>query len=143
MWLAGGMNQFNSLESFTDHSLARALDALSSPVRIAIVRALEEPRRLSEIDVDLPRTRRGAVLRGGVLARQTLKQHIDRLTRSGIVTTRKVKGRRGETTEYSLNPEAILDLSEACRDLAVLLSKPAPMRLPTPTAVEATPDVIA
>lgn len=105
--------------SFCDADLAKALDALSSPVRLAIVRALEEPRSLCEIGVSpSANVPKDGVLRGRILARQTVKLHIDRLASAGIVMSNKVPREKGLTTEYSLNPDSLVAIAEAFHRLA-------------------------
>jgi DNA-binding transcriptional ArsR family regulator len=102
-----------------DFDLAKALDALSSPVRLAIVRALEEPRSLCEIGIspsDYPA--RGSGVRGSILSRQTVKMHIDRLAEVGIVQASKVPRHKGQGTEYSLNPDSLVAISDAFQRLA-------------------------
>lgn len=105
------------LAQFSDAELANALDALSSPVRLAIARALREPRCLSEIGVG-PASKSGSTgVRGAILARQSVKEHIDRMTSAGIVVARKVPSKGRTTTEYVLNPDSLAVISQAVHDL--------------------------
>lgn len=109
--------------SWSDEELAQALDALSNPVRLAIARALKEPRCLSEIDVAPSGLVRGPRIRGTILARQTVKEHLDRLVSVGIVSARKVQRERGEFTEYVLDQASLVTIAEAFDDLARFFAK--------------------
>lgn len=121
---------------YTDDELAKALDALSNPVRLAILRALEEPRCLSQIGIS-PSGSARASGRGEILARQTVKQHLDRLAGAGIVVANKVSRKKGETTEYVLNPHALAGIAEAFQQLAQVFAKAdlvTETRIPSPLA---------
>jgi DNA-binding transcriptional ArsR family regulator len=107
---------------YSDDQLAKALDALSNPVRLSIARALTEPRCLSEIGIAPTANPRGLGVRGNILARQTVKQHLDRLADAGIIITRKAQRDHGETTEYLLNPDSLLVISEAFQELTRFLA---------------------
>src|ERR1041385_4298776 len=76
------------LGPWNDEALAEALDVLSKPVRLAIARALKEPRCLSEIAIAPSVNSRESRFRGTLLARQTVKEHLDRLVAVGIVSAR-------------------------------------------------------
>jgi DNA-binding transcriptional ArsR family regulator len=111
--------------SYNDDELAWALAALSHPVRLAIVRALEEPRCLSEIGITpAPMGGRTGVVRGEVLARQTVKQHLERLTSAGIVVAQSTPKKNGAGTEYVLNPQALAVIAQAFHELAAFFAKP-------------------
>lgn len=93
--------------------LAETLDALASPTRLALLRALRSPRILAEIEV-----RSAERAEGGALARQTIRKHLDVLLEAGLVTSRDVVRERGDTAEFVLNHQAIYALAEDVRDLA-------------------------
>lgn len=102
-----------------DGGLANALDALSSPVRLAIARALREPRCLSEIGV-APAPKAGQERsRRTLLARQSVKEHIDRMVSAGIVIATKVAVKGRTTTKYVLDPDSLAVISQALHDLTL------------------------
>lgn len=111
--------------AYTDDELAWALRALLHPVRLAIVRALEEPRCLSEIRISPSQGGgRAGIRRGEVLARQTVKQHLDLLASVGIVVANGASRKmNGTGTEYILNPHALVVISEAFQELAKFFAK--------------------
>jgi DNA-binding transcriptional ArsR family regulator len=82
-------------------------------MRLEILRQLRAPRALAEIEVHGTRT--GA---GGTLARQSVREHLDRLLDAGIVIERPAERPHGKTTEFILNHQAIFALSEEVRGLA-------------------------
>lgn len=121
-----------------DAAFAVALDALSNPVRLAIARALKEPRCLSEIVVVASDgLQPGARVRGSILARQTIKQHLNRLLLAGIVVARKASRPKGQTTEYVLNPHSLAAISSSFQQLARSSAKPLPV--PLLQMIRATP----
>jgi DNA-binding transcriptional ArsR family regulator len=97
----------------------RALAALAHPVRLEILRQLGQPRQLSDLSVRQPGS-------GRPLARQTLRQHLDRLVACGLVERRAA----GARPAYVLDPRGLFLLSESFCDLASLR---APTRAPAPT----------
>ncbi len=98
-----------------DANLSRILDALASPTRIAILRELRTPKTLSEIQVRTPD-------RTGALARQTVRQHLDRLTACDLVVGREAVRDYGATTEFVLSHRAVYGLAEEVRALARMRS---------------------
>ncbi len=54
------------------------------------------------------------------LARQSVKEHLERLVATGTVLTREAARHRGPTIEYVLNNQALFALSEDLRELARL-----------------------
>ena len=113
---------------FSDDELANALDALSNPVRLAIARALREPRCLSEIGIAPAARSRAMSVRGNILSRQTVKEHLDRLAGAGIVVARRVQPGKGRTTtEYVLNPDSLVVISEAIQELTRCFARAEPM----------------
>jgi DNA-binding transcriptional ArsR family regulator len=97
-----------------DAPLAEALGALASPTRLALVRALRAPRALREIEV-------GAADDGQKarpLARQTVREHLEKLVQVGVVSTRETRREYGETVEFVVNHQTLFALSEEMRDLA-------------------------
>ena len=99
-----------------DAALARALGALASPVRIALLRQLQTPRVLREIEVKA--TDGDASARN--ISRQAVREHLDRLMETGVVVARETEREYGTTLEYSLNHQALFALSEEFRALARL-----------------------
>jgi DNA-binding transcriptional ArsR family regulator len=102
-----------------DDTLAAALVALGSPTRLALLRAVRAPKALREIDVRIADPAApGAPPRP--LARQTVKEHLDRLLEAGLVTAREAERDYGPTVEYSLNHQELFGLAELLRELARL-----------------------
>ncbi|HEX2022902.1 MAG TPA: FHA domain-containing protein [Candidatus Thermoplasmatota archaeon] len=102
-----------------DRRLAAALDAVSNPLRLAILRQLRAPRSLTEIelradgeDPDAPSPR--------LLARQTVKAHVDRLVAAGLVDAKEGERLGRATLEYVVNHAMIFAYAEEFRDLARL-----------------------
>lgn len=97
-----------------DEQLAEALAAVASPVRLALLRTLREPRVLAEIEVPAS----GASAWGDadrLLSRQTVKTHLDRLVESGAVSVRETTRGGRATVEYVLNHQAACGLSASWR----------------------------
>lgn len=97
-------------------TLADALRALSTPARIRLLREVRTPKTVTEIVL------RGAAAKGTgrVLARQTVKEHLDRLVGMGLVVARGAERGRGSTREYVVNHQALFSLGEEVRALARL-----------------------
>jgi DNA-binding transcriptional ArsR family regulator len=96
-------------------ALAEALRSLATATRIQLLRELRVPRALSEIAL-----RPGGPGSPRVLARQTVKEHLDRLVEAGIVVTREADRAHGRVLEYIVNHRAIFSLGEDLRGLARL-----------------------
>lgn len=94
-----------------DESLATALGALSSPTRLQILRALRTPKTLAEIHVRAPEADRN-------IARQTVREHLNKLIQVGMVATREVDRAYGDTVEFIANHQTIFALSEEMRGLS-------------------------
>jgi DNA-binding transcriptional ArsR family regulator len=103
-----------------DARFADALSSLGSPVRIAILRQLRVPRTLREIEVRLAPQAEGPKGRARPLARQTIREHLDRLLQIGVVATRDTERSGRPTTEYLLNHQALFALGEEFWGLAAL-----------------------
>lgn len=97
-------------------AFADALRALATPARIRLLREVRAPKTVTEITLRQPEPEG----RGRVLARQTVKQHLDRLVEMGMVVARDAERGRGTTLEYVVNHRAIFALSEELRALARL-----------------------
>lgn len=102
-------------ESTPETGLAAALGVLSSPVRLAILRQLRSPKTLKEV-----RVRPVGSDTTRLLARQTVKEHLDKLLDIGVVLPRETEREYGATTEYVLNHQMLFALSEEFRSLAKL-----------------------
>lgn len=100
-----------------DQPLADALSGLASPTRLALLRLLRTPKALREIELLSSGSGEGA---GRPLARQTIKEHLDKLAQIGVVLTREAQREYGPTTEYFLNHQTLFALSEEFRGLAKL-----------------------
>ena len=108
-----------------------ALGALAAPARIHLLRELRTPKALTEITVRAPDDER-------VLARQTVKQHLDLLVEMGMVIAREAERSRGRTLEYVVNHQALYALGEDVRALARLRPTEDP-RGPTQAVTVAAP----
>ena len=94
-----------------------ALGALATPARILLLRAIRTPKTVTEIKLKLPGEAEG---HDRVLARQTVKQHLDRLVEVGVVHAREAERTHGRTLEYVVNHQVLYSLSEEFRSLAKL-----------------------
>lgn len=114
-------------------AFAEALRGLATPARIHLLRELRTPRTVSEITLRLPGEGPARVL-----ARQTVKEHLDRLVEIGVVATREAERSHGRALEYVVNHQALFSLGEDLRGLARLrptedpagLTQMVPLRLP-------------
>lgn len=112
-----------------DHDVARAMEVLGSPVRLALLRHLRAPKTLSEIELRAGiEDGQGSAVRP--LARQTIRDHLDRLLQIGAVVTRPAVRERGPTVEYLLNHQALFAIAEELREMARLRPASEP-RAPT------------
>lgn len=94
-----------------DDLLAHALSALASPMRLQILRSLRTPRALGEIHVRAPED-------GRIIARQTVREHLNRLIQAGMVVTREVDRSYGDAVEFVANHQTIYALAEEMRGLS-------------------------
>lgn len=96
-----------------DEVLVRSMVALANINRLGIVRALRVPRALHEIEV-----RDEGV--GQILARQTIRRHLDVLLEAGIVASRDAGREYGDTSEFIVNHQRLFAVSEEVRGLSRL-----------------------
>lgn len=120
-----------------DEALSQSLQALAHPTRLALMRQLRTPRTLREISL------RSATGDDAVrsISRQAIREHLERLLAIGVVHRRDAERAYGETTEYSLNHQALYAMAEEFRGLARLrpaaephaatVARPAPAEPPT------------
>lgn len=94
-----------------DDALASAFGALASPTRLQILRALRTPHALAEIHV------RSADA-GRAIARQTVREHLNKLIQVGMVATREVDRAYGDTVEFVANHQTLYALAEEVRGLS-------------------------
>lgn len=94
--------------------LADTLSSLANPVRLAILNLLQEPRVLKDIRVKRP----ASDGRDRVLARQTVREHLDRLAEEELVRSRQTERSYGNTREYVLDHRRLFEISETIRQLA-------------------------
>lgn len=118
-----------------DTQLAALLGALASGTRLSILRTLRQPKALAEIEVRPPEE--GGT--GRALARQTVREHLDRLIQSGLVTTREVDRDYGATVEFLVNHQAVYAMSEELRGLARLRPAVEPEAMTVVAPREETP----
>jgi hypothetical protein len=96
-----------------DETLAATFAALGSLPRLALLREIRVPRTLREIEIQ--GSRKDAER---VVARQTVREHLDRLERVGLALSRDALRAGGPTREYHLNHPMFFSLSEELRELA-------------------------
>ncbi|MEA3202172.1 MAG: Inner rane component of cytoplasmic domain [Thermoplasmata archaeon] len=96
-----------------DEALAATLSALASKPRLALLRELRVPRTVSEIEIQ--GARRGS---DHVVARQTVRVHLDRLEEAGLVLAQESSRGGTPIKEYLLNHPMLFALSEELRELA-------------------------
>src|SRR5688572_7469250 len=99
-------------------ALTEALEVLASPARMYLLREVRVPKTLKEIKVRIPEKDAGG--RDRILARQSVKEHLDRLVEIGVVLARETQREYGETIEYILNHQRLFAISESFRALAKL-----------------------
>lgn len=129
------MGVFVDLEASApqDDALSRSLNALAHPSRLALLRQLRTPKTLREIQLRAA----AADEAGRSISRQAVREHLDRLIAIGVVHARETTRDYGETTEYSLNHQALYAISEEFRGLARLR----PASEPIAATVERRPGV--
>lgn len=120
-----------------DDALANALGAIASPTRLAILRALRQPRPLGKIVVragpsqDAPRP----------LARQTIRRHLDVLLQEGLVSALHPAREASDAAEFVTNHPRVFLLSEELRALARMRSA-VPPEGPTIEGKSAAPPAV-
>lgn len=105
------------MERYDD--LARQLEALASPTRLAILHQLRSPRLLSDIRVQPSLTRAGESPTRP-LARQTVTHHVEQLVERGLL--HKVAMPDGSGEGYTLHQASLFALADEIRRLAKLRS---------------------
>lgn len=99
--------------------LAHLLEAIANPTRLALLRQLRHPRLVGEIRIRAEQVREG-LPEDRPMARQGVKQHLDRLIDAGFAKSRE--GWRGETAveEYVVQHQRLFALAEEVRQLGAL-----------------------
>lgn len=92
--------------------MARGLEALANPTRLALLRRLCEPKILADIEVE------SAEHPGRNLSRQSVAKHLHLLMEAGIVLDQVPPSDGREGPGYITNHQAIFALAEEVRDLA-------------------------
>lgn len=98
-----------------DEQLAKAMDALGNPVRVALLRELRSARPLGEIEL-----RQNKDGRSSILSRQAVREHLDRLSDAGLVQALPPRRDARVGAEYILNHSALYALAEELRSTAAL-----------------------
>jgi len=117
----------------SDDATVEGLQAVASSVRLSILRALRLPRKLNAITVAGERFDAGSVL-----ARQSVRRHLDTLLEAGLVSRLDAEG----DEQYTVNHLRLFSLAEEVRDLARLRSALEPAD-ETQTIARAPPSVPA
>lgn len=104
-------------------TLGAYLKVLSLPTRLELVRKLQTPRAVSEIDVSPTREARDANPDRSI-ARQTVESHLERLKEAGLVQTRA--GTRGgrAVTEWIANQARLFVIADEMRRLSLVRALP-------------------
>lgn len=95
--------------------MARDLESLGSPERLALLRTLRTPKVLSEIHLSGPTLDRE---RRQLFARQTVRYHLDRLIASGLVDVVPASRNGRPTRSYVFRPDRAHLLAEFLQELA-------------------------
>lgn len=103
-----------------EQRLAQALAVIGSQVRLQLLRELRRPRTITEIRLNATEGSRGEGGAGRPLARQTVREHLDKLIDLGLVVSQETERAQGPTVEYALNHAAVFALAEEVRGLARL-----------------------
>lgn len=97
----------DAVDEATNASLAKALEALANPLRLAILHRLARPSFMPDLAQELEMTR------------QAVKKHLDALEEVGLIVA--TPSRRGalRAMEYAANPAGLFAFKEGVRELAV------------------------
>lgn len=104
---------FVVLDEADDAALAATFATLGSLPRLALLREIRVPKTLREIEIQ--GSRRDAER---VVARQTVREHLERLERAGLALSRDAVRPGGPTREFLLNHQMFFSLAEEMRELA-------------------------
>lgn len=117
-----------------DAPLIDLLATIGSAPRLALLRHLQVPRTLGEINVggDRPDA-------GGVLSRQTVRMHLDRLVDAGLIVEIPTQRAYGDTKEYVVNHARIYALGEDVKSLSRYRATVEPPVVTAGAAATATP----
>lgn len=126
MWGRAFVMRMDAASPPDEERLAETFATLGNPLRLALLRELRTPRALREIEVRGHRADAGRTV-----ARQTVKEHLDRLLQAGFAIAREAERPYGATREFLVNHQALFALSEQVKDLARLRALVEP---PVPTA---------
>jgi hypothetical protein len=116
-----------------DEAIAGALEALANPLRLAMLRDLRTPRMLT--DVRLRPTAEG----GPLLARQSVRRHLDRLLEARLLVARAPAADEPGATRYMVNHASLFALSEEVASLARLAPREEPSAATQTARLAASP----
>lgn len=108
------------MDADSDAALADTLSALSYPSRIALLRLLQRPRTMTEIELRPGGAGAGELSPDRPISRQAVRDHVRQLVERGLAMPRRASRSFGETTEYVVNPQRLFVVSEELRALARL-----------------------
>ena len=114
---------FAMVTAHPDQALLDGLAALSHAVRLGILRQVREPKTLREIRVTAAGP--GGHQDARPLARQTVKEHLEKLLEVGFVRANETQRDYGATMEYVVDHQRIFALAEEFTQLARLRPVPA------------------
>lgn len=99
--------------------LSRYLAALALPNRLALLRKLQLPHTLSEIELPAVRPR-GSLAADRVLSRQAVQEHLAQLVDVGLVDARQRERDGRVITEYVVNQARLFTVTEEFRRLSLI-----------------------
>lgn len=97
--------------------LAEALDALSHPVRVALLDALQSPQIQTEIEITHAPDE---AEHSRPLARQSVRFHLGKLLDQGLVQEGPTERSFGSTTQYIADHQSVFSIAEQIRELSRL-----------------------
>lgn len=102
-----------------EQALARLVEALANPTRLALLRQLRQPRTLGEIRLRAEHNPEG-LNPDRLMTRQAVRGHLDRLVEAGFVRTRRATRGAAPVEEYVVNHQGLFALAEEVRVLGEL-----------------------
>lgn len=104
-----------------DAELSRYLAALALPNRLALLRKLQMPHALAEIELPAVRPRE-EFAPDRTLSRQAVHEHLAKLVEVGLVTTRSREREGRATIEYVVNQARLFIVTDELRRLSLIRS---------------------
>jgi len=115
---AGAMPKFGRPSRVDYEGLAEFLRALSYPVRLELLAALQFPRSLAEIAVRPQRLKPGENP-DRPASRQAIMAHLEQLVETGLIRVAAAEGEPPGARKYVVNPSKLYALTEELRRLCL------------------------